>query len=125
LCWYLAWRRLYPNAARLARIRYSLAAQLALRTLHAGRDSDAAFRSVESYLRNRLGVTTATPTPDEILTHFRQSGLSREIAAKVAEFFRACDAVRFAPAHAPPDLSGAAEALILALETETCSHPLS
>jgi hypothetical protein len=125
LGWYLAWRRLYPNAARIARIRYSLAAQLALRTLHAGRDSDAAFRSVESYLRNRLGVTTATPTPDEILTHLRQSGVSGEVAAKVVEFFRACDAVRFAPAHAPADLSGTAEALILALETETCSHPLS
>jgi hypothetical protein len=124
LCWYFVWRRFYPDAARLAQIRYSRAAQLALQTLQASAASDTAFRAVESYLRNRLGIVIATPTPDEMFDHLRQCGLSEEVAGKVAEFFRACDAARFAPVPASTNLAAAAESVILALETETCSHPL-
>jgi hypothetical protein len=123
--WFVVWRRLRPDVARQARLHRSRAAQQALKQLHGlapdqgGVESGAA---VADYLRRRLDLSLAEPTPAELLTHLRRAHVSSRVASRVADFFRACDAVRFAPeavaGHQP--LAGEAEAVILALEAEPC-----
>jgi hypothetical protein len=129
LGWYLTWRRRYPNAARLAKIRRSRAALQALQALHAVKDADAAARAhhaakaVDAYLRDRFALTGSAPTPAEIETHLHEVGLASTRAVQVADFFRACDAACFAPMPSSENLPAAAEHLILTLEGESCPLP--
>ncbi len=131
--WYLSWRRRYPDAARLARQRRSRAARHALQMLHAiGRvePEQSAARSaaiVTGYLRQRLDLTIAEPTPQEIADFFGQRECSPELTAQVVRFFEMCDRARFLPAAASerPDLPDDARQLILAVEEETCPSALS
>ena len=123
--WYLAWKRRYPDAARQARIRQSRAAREALLAL--GLTKAATPERVTAiaavYLRHRFGLPAAEPTPAEVLEHLEEAGAPVPLAERAAEFFRACDAARFAP---PPfeggDLVAAAKGFILTLEGETWSH---
>jgi hypothetical protein len=123
--WYVWWRRRYPDSGRLARRRRSRAAEQALRGLHALERADG--RRVADlfagYLRERLELSAAEPTPREAARHVRRHGASAALARRTAELLRACDALRFAPA--PPeeqeDVAAGAERLILALEAEPCS----
>jgi hypothetical protein len=67
------------------------------------------------------------PTPAEVAGHLRRSGASEGLADKAAEFFRACDAARFAPStpQAPDDeLAQVAHHLINTLEAEPWSRLL-
>ena len=50
----------------------------------------------------------------------KTSASARTLAVQVADFFRACDAVCFAPVPSSEDMAAAAERLILNLENETC-----
>jgi hypothetical protein len=126
--WYLVWRRLYPDAARLAWQRRSQAAQHALRALHAlgkqapGEQARRAAAIVAGYLRQRVDLPAVTPTPEEAAAHLRRAGITPDVTGAVARFFETCDAVRFAPDPSPqPDAWGAsAERLILTLEAEPC-----
>jgi hypothetical protein len=126
--WYLLWRRLYPDAARLARQRRSQAAQHALKALHAlrkqapGEQARQAAAIVAAYLRQRVDLPAVTPTPEEAAAHLRRAGITADATGQVARFFQTCDAVRFAPDPSPPpDAWGAsAEHLILTLEAEPC-----
>ncbi len=101
--WYLLWRRLYPDAARLARQRRSRAAQSALRSLEqAGKAApDGAAQQLVTvmtdYLRGRWDLASGEPTPAEIADHFRRIGCPAELAERTAGFFHSCDRVRFAP----------------------------
>jgi hypothetical protein len=127
--WYAAWRRLRPDAARLARLHRSRAAQAALKRLHAlGADGGAESGAVVAdYLRQRLDLTPEEPTPAEALAQLRRAHISPPVAARVGEFFRAWDALRFAPGNARDGRQVVAEAenVILALEAESCSSRLS
>jgi hypothetical protein len=128
--WYLAWRRLYPDAARRARQRRSLAARHALRALdglrkHAPDEQPRqAAAIVALYLRERVELPGAAPTPEEAAAHLRRAGISPAVSDTVAGFFRSCDVARFAPAAlredgpAAGDWAAAASSLILTLEAD-------
>jgi hypothetical protein len=125
--WYVAWRRLYPDAARRARIRRSWAARQALQALRrTGRltpqqQADLAAGVAAQYLRNRLDLAPAEPTPDEIAEHMKRMGCSSGLTERAAAFFRSCDSARFGPFDGTPgpDLPADATSLILAVEDET------
>jgi hypothetical protein len=131
--WYACWRRLYPDAARLAYQRRSRAARLALQMLHAARRLDEEPRAnraadiVAGYLQQRLDLTIAEPTPHEIAVLFERQGRSPVLMQQAVRFFEACDRARFLPAHAPEqaDLLESAVQFILAVEAETCPAHLS
>jgi hypothetical protein len=125
--WYAAWRRLYPDAARLARRRRSKAAGQALqalrraRRLTPGQRADLAARTVAEYLRHRLDLAPAEPTPDEIADRLKRAGCSSGLIERAAGFFRDCDAARFLPdaAESGTALPDEAGRLILAVEDES------
>lgn len=120
--WYVTWRRLYPDAARLTRRRRSRAARQALGALEtAGRDDRAPEKAAAItalYLRQRVDLSAAEPTPAEVAGHLEGAGFPAVLGARVAEFFRECDAARFGPGplRGGTDFPAAAAELILALE---------
>jgi hypothetical protein len=128
LGWYRLWCRLYPDAARLARQRRSVAARRALDALRSASsdktDQQAARTALilAAYLRHRLDLPGGEATPADVAQHLERIGCSSELAGKAAELFRTCDQARFAP-HADcngHDLPADAARLILALEAEPC-----
>ena len=141
VAWFLGWRRLYPDAARRARQRRSLAARRALQALRgAGRlpPSHQAAKCAEvtaEYLRARFDAAMAEPTPAEAAAGLLRAGRTSALAEQAAAFFRACDAVRFGPPTltlphprgegrergAGLDLPEAAAHFILAVEAEKWS----
>jgi hypothetical protein len=132
LAWYLVWQRLYPDVARQARRRRSRAARLALQALDSARSlppeqrADQIAEAVALFLRRRLDLPAATPTPAEAAASLEKAGAPEEIRCQAAAFVTACDTLRFAPDPAPAadDLCAAATALVLAVEGETwSSHP--
>ncbi len=131
--WYLAWRRLYPDAARLARQRRSRAAEIALRSLkQAGKaDADRAAQQfvtlMAEYLRGRWELPAAEPTPAEVVGHLRRIGCPAELAERAGAFFGACNAARFAPGGGPSrdTLRATAVQLVLDLEGPPWPAPVS
>jgi hypothetical protein len=127
--WYAGWRRLHPDAGAQVRRRRSRAARQALhrvrglRRLPPDRRADGAAAAVTDYLRQRLELPPAEPTPAEAATHLGRAGCPEALAGQAADFFRACDAARFRPATATgpasDGLPGAAARLILAVEDAT------
>jgi hypothetical protein len=134
LLWYGLWRRLHPDAARLTRVRHSQAARLALRLLR-GSDrlppparGECIATALAGYLRQRLDLTTAEPTPAEAAHHLQMRGCSQRLAEQAHQLFQACDSVRFVPRAVLPegmDLRSAATEFILAVEAEPCLAPYS
>jgi hypothetical protein len=129
VAWYLLWRRLYPDAARLANQRRSRAAHHALHALRAARRLEASAHAerttaiVAGYLQQRLDLTIAEPTPREVAVLFAQHGFSATLTEQAAGFFESCDRARFQPAAvenriSPSELHDAAAQLILAVESE-------
>jgi hypothetical protein len=127
VAWYFAWRRLNPDAARVARRRHSRAAQEALKALGGiDRDHDPAEQArrasaaVAHYLRQRLELPVIEPTPAEAEAHLRAHGISEALAGQTADLLRTCAAMRFDPQlPQAADLADAANGVILALEAET------
>ena len=138
LAWFFGWQRLYPDAARVARRRRSLAGRRALAALRGVKrlpPVQQAARSaavVADYLRARFDAPAGEPTPAEAAGWLTRAGRSPALAERAAAFFRACDAVRFAPHPTLPhprgegreggvraDLKEEAAAFILAVEAET------
>jgi hypothetical protein len=125
LAWFLAWQRLHPDAARQARQRRSRAAQVALQALRDiegdGRERAArAAAVVAGYLHQRFDLHAQAPGPDEVDAFLDRLNPAPELRTRLVEFFRTCDALRFAPTPpaAPADLAGVAGELILAVEAE-------
>lgn len=121
LGWFLAWRRVYPDAARLARIRRSRAARRAIETIRkSGRTPDpsaAIANAVLGYLRTRFPLPESAVTPSEIAHALREFEVPAEAADQTEAVFRACDRARFAPeGGADASLAAAAEALLARLE---------
>jgi hypothetical protein len=124
--WCLVWRRLNPDAARRATQRRSQAARQALQALRATRpaqENPAEWTAsiVADYLRQRLDLPAAEPTPIEIAVHLEHVGCAPALIQRAADFFHACDAARFGPALTTRSeaLSSSAKELVLALESET------
>jgi len=122
VAWCVVWKRWYPDAARLARLRQSRAAVEALTALRSLKSPAAgpAAAIVAHYLRDRFGLGPAEPTPAEVGECLRRAGLP---GAAAVDFFRSCDEVRFAPAgvHAVARWQESAQQLIAALEAESCT----
>ncbi|MHB1424997.1 MAG: hypothetical protein ACYC3I_17630 [Gemmataceae bacterium] len=103
VAWYLIWRRLYPNAARLANQRRSRAARHALQALHAARRLDDEARAartaalVAGYLQARLDLAIAEPTPREVADLFARLGFSSALTEQAVRFFETSDSARFLP----------------------------
>lgn len=122
LAWFIAWRRIYPDGVRLARMRRSRAARRAVDGIrHARRalDPPAAIRAaVLGYLRARFPLAPAATTPTEIGAALVDQGLEPVEVDAVVEFFRACDAERFDfRSEANESLALDAAALISEMET--------
>jgi hypothetical protein len=133
LGWLLVWRRLYPDVATRARLRRSRAARTALaglarlRTAEPDRMAEQLSGIVTGYLRERLDLNSAVPTPAEVETFLRGLGVPDPLREKASALLQSCDALRFAPV--PPAVSGSltdeAEQIILELEALTWSSPRS
>jgi hypothetical protein len=120
--WYLAWRRLWPDAARQALHRRSRAARHALAALRSATAlaprprAERVAEVVADYLRQRFDLPAGEPTPPEAAARLAQHGCHAELTERAERFFRACDEARFLPQAAPTNLVEAAEELILAVE---------
>jgi hypothetical protein len=128
--WYVLWRRLHPEAGWRAHRRRSRAAREAMAALRRVGSEGAGERTASvlaGYLRNRLELKGAEPTPEEVSTHLGRVGVSASVSGRLAGLFRACDAARFAPS--PPAeaavLTADACALVQALEAELCAAQAS
>ena len=125
--WYFAWRRLYPDAAGLARRRRSLAARRALQSLDGiGRlrpDQRAARIAavIAAYMRGRCDAAAVELSPTEAADCLQGAGCSPALAASAAALFRDCDAARFARegSRLITDLPASARRFILDVEAET------
>jgi hypothetical protein len=119
--WYVAWRRVYPDAARLARMRRTRAARRAIEAIRrSGRAVDppgAIGLAVLGYLRARFPLPPGAVTPPEVGAALAELGLPAAECDAVADFFRSCDAARFAPpGDSGVSLAADAEALVVRLE---------
>jgi len=126
VAWYLTWKRLYPDAARLARQRRSRAAELALKQLYRASkrpvQAHQVTEIVAQYLRQRLDLNTREPTPPEIAGHLQKLHFTPALVDKAVGFFKEADAARFLPAaDGPTALVESGKDMILALEAESCS----
>jgi hypothetical protein len=127
--WYRLWLRRYPDTARLARQRRSLAARAALKELQARPRADEdqlsahqASGILTTYLRQRLDLVPEEPTPLEIATHLESQGVPAALTEKVAEFFRLCAAAEFGqePVDRRDRFALTAAQLIHSLEDDLC-----
>lgn len=119
--WFLAWRRIYPDAQRLARIRRSRAARRALDAVRkSGRAADppaAIATALLAYLRSRFPLPESAVTPSELAAALTDAHVPPEIAERTADVFRGCDRARFAPPNdSGQSLAADAEAAVTRLE---------
>jgi hypothetical protein len=121
LVWFVAWRRIFPDAVRLAKIRRSRAARRAIDAIHrSGKAVDppgAIATAVLGYLRSRFPFPPGAATPSEIEVALVELGESAPVSQSVALFFRDCDAARFSSSSDDvASLSADAEELVNRLE---------
>ncbi len=99
--WFMAWQRLFPDAARLARLHRSRAARRADREIrHAGRTPDppaAIATALLHYLRARFPLPLSAVTPGELTAALTVCNVPSEVAEQTADVIRECDRARFAP----------------------------
>jgi hypothetical protein len=119
--WYVLWQRLYPDAARQARLRRHRAVRYALNGIRrAGKESDSAAAiaaAVLNYLRERFSLPEGAETSGEIGDALRSAGLTSAEAERAAAFFRRGDAARFAPStHSDPHMGDEAIGIVAAME---------
>ncbi len=124
---YRVWRAWNPDAARLARLRRSRAAERALKALRQPPAEEPARHAtgiVAAYLRERLDLPPADPTPAEVAAHLEHTRISPELVRRIVGFFETCEKACYAPIGPPGSRSDgwepseAARDLILALEAE-------
>lgn len=119
--WYLVWRRIFPDPARMAMLRRSRAARRATDTIRkANRTPDPPVTisvAVLSYLRTRFPLPESAVTPSEIAVALVEAKVAPEMAEQIADVFRDCDRARFAPpSDSGVSLAEHAEAAITRLE---------
>jgi hypothetical protein len=97
--WVAGWRRMYPDAARLARIRRNRAARVTLDRLRSAVKSPdptaataAAFRG---YLTARHGIPFAAQTPQEVADSLRAVEFPADRVIDAEAILRGFDAVRY------------------------------
>lgn len=101
--WVIVWRRLYPDAARLAVIRRNRAVRIALDRLRRPKvTADTVAVTLRNYLIARYGLAFTAQTPAEVAAGLEEVGVPAEQAAEAGAVLRACDAARFAAAADNP-----------------------
>jgi hypothetical protein len=122
-----AWQRLFPDAATRAHLRRSRAFRQAARQLSRlgpRARAEAVAAVLVRYLRARIDLATAEPTPAEVLRALTKVGVDSEAARSTEHFFRACDAARFTPGGGLPNgLPAEAVAVLQALENALAAGP--
>lgn len=97
--WYVAWRRVYPDASRLARIRRTKAARRATEAIRkADRTADppaTVAAAVLGYFRARFPLPPGAVTPTEVAAALAEVGMPPDACGAAAGVLRACDAARF------------------------------
>jgi hypothetical protein len=121
VAWFFAWRRIYPDAARMAHLRRSRAARRALDAIRkSGRTPDppaTIAAAVLGYMRMRWPLPESAVTPSEITAALVEAKVPSDMAEEIAEVFRECDCARFAPpGDSGASLAADAEAAITRLE---------
>jgi hypothetical protein len=119
--WFVVWRRVYPDAARLARLRRTRAVRRVNDAIcRAGRTADppAAIEvAILGYLRTRFPLPPGAETPPEVREALVSAGLPVPAADDVEAFLRRCDEARFAPTRdAATSLGPDTAALVARLE---------
>lgn len=119
--WYVAWRRVFPDAARLAHLRRSRAARRAVDTIRrAKRAADppgTIAAAVLGYLRARYLLPSGAATPGEVHASLVELQVPTAECDAVAGFLRECDAIRFTPfGDNGVTLAANAESLVARLE---------
>lgn len=119
--WFLLWRRIYPDAQRLARIRRSRAARRTLDAIRkSGRAPDppaAVANALLAYLRSRFPLPESAVTPSELAAALIEAHVPPDVAERTADVFRGCDRARFAPPNdSGQSLASDAEAAVTRLE---------
>lgn len=99
--WVFFWRLMNPDGVRLAKLRRNRAVARALDALRqAAKSPDPAANAaaaVRVYLIGRWGMPPDATVPTEIAEALKATDVPAERAAAAVEFFRKCDAARFAP----------------------------
>ncbi|OWK45655.1 hypothetical protein FRUB_01986 [Fimbriiglobus ruber] len=119
--WVAGWRWLFPDAARLAKLRRHRAVRAALGALKKARSAadpaGAAGAALRTYLATRYGMFPGAQTPAEVRAALDEVAFPAERAADAESFLRACDATRFAQEIGPSvALTIEAEKLIVTWE---------
>jgi hypothetical protein len=121
--WFLVWKRMRPNAAKLAQLRRSRSVRAALDSLKTleisdpQRLADRVAEIVRAYIHERFGLTVGASTAAEIVAELRRLGLPEAAVEKTIDFFKQCDAARFGPPESSRDsLQESARQLVLMLE---------
>jgi hypothetical protein len=125
--WYVVWRRRYPDAGRQKQRRRSRAARQALARLQqAGRApveqrAPLTAAALADYLRERLDLAVAEPTPAEASACLLRGGCAPALVERTVAFLQTCDAARFWPPLVADgaELPALAGELILALDADT------
>jgi tetratricopeptide (TPR) repeat protein len=110
------WQRFFPDVAARARLRRSRAFRQATKQLHRlGPRAPAAGVAgvLVQYLRARIDLATAEPTPLELKAALLTVGMPEELAQSVERFCHACYAERFGPAGASAGAHFAGDAIKL------------
>lgn len=114
VAWFLVWRRIFPDAQRLARIRRSRAARRAVDAIRtSGRTPDppaTVATALLAYLRARFPLPESAVTPSEVAAALVEARVPAAVAEQTADVFRGCDRARFAPPN-DSGLSLAADAV--------------
>lgn len=103
--WIVAWRKLYPDAAKLVFLKRIRAVRVALAALARAKNqppveaADTVAFTMLDYLRDRYLLPPGSFTPAEIAAHLRSTGCPAERIERVEALFRQCDNCRFAPRH--------------------------
>src|SRR5262249_17364622 len=119
--WYAYWRRHLPDAVRELKQRRHRAAELTLRELQSGDPAPHRLATVlTEYLRRRIDLVGAEPTPREVDEHLRRAGVSKAGRARVRDVLQRCDAARFGGESASPALVELSVAAVQAMEGEPC-----
>ncbi|MCE9533340.1 MAG: hypothetical protein K8T89_19775 [Planctomycetes bacterium] len=121
--WVLMWRTLFPNSARLRKLKRNRAARVALSALahsrrHSPEDPGAAIAHIMiDYLRERFDLPGTSNTPREIAWHLRSIPLPYARCDQAFDFFQACDTARYSrDATDRAKLATDAERLLVVLE---------
>ena len=99
VAWILGWRRLYPDSARLAKIRRNRAVRVALdklRQANATADPAATVAHVLlGYLCSRHGLPASAQTPVDVADALRILGWQEGRISEAEALLRDCDEARF------------------------------